>query len=156
MELLQYHEEVGPCRYHCSAVVSWWKESVWKSMANRTWSLTDTCRARHFQSRLLVPVPIVSHNSQHSPLFSIHDSLVIKTYIEHQPTQVVTMVYISNDGKVAERKKIWRWSLLKDICYGIYDFFAMFLASVIHPPTTVTQRVRHNSCIPLVLLVNSY
>ena len=65
------------------------------------------------------------------------------------------MVYISSDGNVAERKKILRWSLLKDICYGIYDFFAMFLASVIHPPTTVTQRVSLNSCIPLVLLFYS-
>jgi len=51
------------------------------------------------------------------------------------------MVYIGSDGKVNERKKIWRWSLLRDIFYGIYDFVALFLRAVIHPPA-VTNGVR--------------
>lgn len=60
------------------------------------------------------------------------------------------MVYIGSDGKVNERKTIWRWSLLRDIFYGIYDFVALFLGAVIHPPavsngrgTTSTYAQRH-------------
>ena len=44
------------------------------------------------------------------------------------------MVYIGPDGRVAERRSPWRFSIITDFFRAIYDFLELFLSALINPP----------------------
>eukprot|EP00545_Synedropsis_sp_CCMP1620_P002267 CAMPEP_0119007210 /NCGR_PEP_ID=MMETSP1176-20130426/2851_1 /TAXON_ID=265551 /ORGANISM="Synedropsis recta cf, Strain CCMP1620" /LENGTH=98 /DNA_ID=CAMNT_0006959313 /DNA_START=73 /DNA_END=369 /DNA_ORIENTATION=- len=45
------------------------------------------------------------------------------------------MPYVGSDGRVAESRSPWRFSIITDILVGVYDFVALFLRAVFNPPS---------------------
>lgn len=42
--------------------------------------------------------------------------------------------YIGPDGKVVEKRSVWRLSIIGDIFAAVYNFFAIFFNAVTNPP----------------------
>mmetsp|Transcript_27591 Transcript_27591/g.38815 ORF Transcript_27591/g.38815 Transcript_27591/m.38815 type:complete len:97 (+) Transcript_27591:78-368(+) len=51
------------------------------------------------------------------------------------------MVYISSDGSVAEKRTLWRFSIITDLFKGIWSIFALFFTSFTEKPE---RRVENN------------
>jgi len=47
------------------------------------------------------------------------------------------MVYIGPDGKVVQRRSPWRFSIIKDIFAGVFNFFSLFFSSVTGNPDAI-------------------
>mmetsp|Transcript_7812 Transcript_7812/g.11236 ORF Transcript_7812/g.11236 Transcript_7812/m.11236 type:complete len:96 (+) Transcript_7812:83-370(+) len=51
------------------------------------------------------------------------------------------MVYISSDGSVADKRTLWRFSIITDLLKGIWNIFALFFTSFTEKPE---RRVENN------------
>lgn len=44
-----------------------------------------------------------------------------------------TMVYLTSDGRVVEKRSMWRLSIVPDFLWGVVDFFWLFVSTMIQP-----------------------
>ena len=43
------------------------------------------------------------------------------------------MVYLTSDGRVVEKRSMWRLSIVPDLLWGVADFFWLFVQTLIQP-----------------------
>ena len=52
------------------------------------------------------------------------------------------MVYVRADGSVAEKRTLFRLSLISDIFWGVLDFVHVFFATLIDPKKQIASRAK--------------
>ena len=50
------------------------------------------------------------------------------------------MPYINSDGSIAERRTVWRLSIVSDVFWGIIDFFYIFITTLLDPKKPIKKR----------------
>ena len=50
------------------------------------------------------------------------------------------MPYITSNGTIAEKRTIFRLSIISDIFWGIIDFFYIFISTLIDPKKPIKKR----------------
>jgi hypothetical protein len=51
------------------------------------------------------------------------------------------MPFVDSDGRVVERRSIWRLSIISDTFWAILDFFGLFFDTLINPTKERPKRV---------------
>lgn len=50
------------------------------------------------------------------------------------------MPYITSDGKIEDKRTIYRLSIFSDIFWGVIDFFYIFISTLIDPKKPIKKR----------------